>query len=88
MSNLPIAKCYGEGRDQIVFLRATDDEQLPAIRILFDPQISPLDICSNTLTYETEEDRDERFEQVDEVYALSLREHFKAELRAMLGEGT
>jgi hypothetical protein len=80
---LPISKTFGEGDDQVIFVRYKNDEDDPTINIYFIPKVEGLDTARTRLAYNDEDARDDNFELLTEDYAIKTRDHLRGEIAKM-----
>jgi hypothetical protein len=87
----PFAKLFGEGRDQILFIR-TEGERGPAIQVMFKPHdlrdSSFISLVTRTFEYQDDprgqEMADEKFALMDEETATKILSDLRAEILAMI----
>lgn len=86
-----IAKLFGEGDDQIVFVKANDDEGSPAIRFTIEtPGSGLVDFFSVTNGFTegggntANENRDNAFDMLDEEKAFRIRDEYRKRVGELL----
>ena len=84
--SLPLCKVFGPDEDQVVFIRVQNDEGLPAVDMIYDPQVEGIANIKIGFSYDDEEDRDEVFGLLSAEAALGMRDKSRVEIQKMFAD--